>query len=215
MKPPLTSTFPGKLQLWAGGFCLVLVSCNIVPPAQPDSTRFFILSAPQLPAGDAAIASEAKLRIGFNNLTVADYLKSPSLLVRSHVNELDFSANNRWAEPIEAGISRILRASLSASPKVALVTAQPFPFEAARDYDIAVDVLQCEGSTAGSRPVARFSAMYQISTAGTNPRLVARKLFVAPAAPWDGHNYGRLAALLGEEVLQLGREIVAALPNSP
>jgi ABC-type uncharacterized transport system auxiliary subunit len=213
MNPPCASALPSKLRLWAGGFCLVLAACNLVPPPQADTTRFFILSTPQLPAESLPIASEAKLRIGLNAVTVADYLKVPSLAVRSHSNEIDFSINARWAEPIEAGISRILRATLSASPTVASVTSRPFSFEAARDYDVTVDVLQCEGSTAGSQPAASFSAVIKISTAGTNPRVVARKLFAAPAAPWDGQNYGRLAALLGEAVQHLGQDIVAMLPS--
>ena len=54
-----------------------------------------------------------------------------------------------------------------------------------------------------------------ISTPSPGARVVAHRLFVAPAAEWDGSNYGRLAALLSEDVAALGREIAEALPAAP
>jgi uncharacterized lipoprotein YmbA len=192
---------------------LMLTGCNLVAPAQPDSARFFVLTSPKPPADGQAGAG--KLRLGLRSIKVADYLRQPMMTVRSHSNEVDFVNNARWAEPLEAGIARILFASLSAAPAVGSVIAAPFPFESERDYDIGVNVLQCEGGTSGGRTAARFEASVVITTGGPNPKVVAHRVFVAPAAEWDGSNYGRLAGLLSADVAALGQEIVGALPPAP
>ena len=192
---------------------LLLTGCNIVAPAQPDTARFFVLTSPNPPAGTAA--GEGKLRIGLKSVVVADYLRQPMITVRSHANEVDFIDNARWAEPLEAGVSRILVAALTAAPAVGSVISAPFPFESERDYDVAVTVLACEGSRSGSRTAAHFEASIVISTTGPNARVVAQHLFVAPSAEWDGSNYGRLAALLSDDVAALGRDIAGALPAAP
>jgi hypothetical protein len=189
---------------------LLLSGCNIVAPAQPDSARFFVLAAPKPPSDGTAGAG--KLHLGLKSVKVADYLKQPMITVRSHANEVDFVDNARWAEPLEAGIGRILLASLSTAPAVASVISAPFPFDSERDYDVSVSILQCEGSTGGSRPAAHFEASVVISTAGPDPKVVVHHLFVAPPGDWDGSNYGRLAGLLSDDVAALGKDIAAALP---
>jgi hypothetical protein len=65
----------------------------------------------------------------------------------------------------------------------------------------------------GSSVVARFAATIEITTAGKDSRVVVRKTFVAPDAAWDGKDFARLAALLGEAVGALSQEVVAALPE--
>jgi hypothetical protein len=42
--------------------------------------------------------------------------------------------------------------------------------------------------------------------------MVSRKVFVAPDAAWDGHDFGRLASLLSADVAAIGREVLAGIP---
>jgi uncharacterized lipoprotein YmbA len=134
--------------------------------------------------------------------------------VRRGSNELVLSDYARWAEPLDAAIARMLRGGLEASPAVARVFPQPFPFDAERDCDVSVRILRCEGAVEpNGRAFARFDAEIEVTSAGPNPRLIARKTFAAPAAPWDGQDYSRLAALLGDDVAALGREAATLLPG--
>jgi hypothetical protein len=99
------------------------------------------------------------------------------------------------------------------APGVAQVTSEPFPLGQARDFDVSVDVRRCEGTLdASGKYSASLSAMIEISTAGANPRVVARRLFTAPAAAWDGRDFDRLANLLSGDVAALGREVAADIP---
>ena len=191
---------------------VALGGCNVVPPVQSDTTRNFLLSVPAVVEKEAP-ATTGTLLLGLKPVGVAPYLRKGSLVVRVGDNEVLFPNDARWAEPLEQEITVLLRKGLQAAPSVARVLVPPFPFEAARDFDVSVQVLQCEGVREGGKTVARLVASLEIFTPGDNPQLLARKTIAVPDAAWDGKDFARLAALLGEAVGVLGREIAAALPE--
>jgi uncharacterized lipoprotein YmbA len=189
----------------------LLSACNIGAPAQDDPTRYYLLSD-SAALSTTPSASPTGARIGLHAIVIEGYLKKREMVVRTGDNEVDFKDYRRWAEPLEAAVSRILRASIVAAPGVANVASEPFPIDQDRDYDVAVEVRHCEGLVGPGGASASFAATFEIWTAGNTPRLVARKTFVAPAAAWDGSNYDRLASLLSADISALGQEIAATLP---
>jgi uncharacterized protein len=192
------------------GLLFALAACNVVQPAQDDPTRYFVLSDSGAPAGQAAAGG---LRIGLHAVKLEGYLKRREMVVRTGPNELEFRDFRRWAEPLDAGIARVVRSRLLASPDVAQVLAEPFPVDQDRDYDVSIEVHRCEGSVAPSgKSVATLAATIEISTVGASPRVVARRSFVAADAPWDGSDFDRLAGLLTADVAAMGQEILAAVP---
>lgn len=203
---------PSLAALAAAGVLVLLAACNVVPPAQDDPTRYFVLSdSPALPAQAAPAAGG--LRIGLRSVRLEGYLKHREIVVRSGDNEVEFRDYRRWAEPLDAAVGRLLRGTLLASPGVAQVQAEPFSPDQDRDYDVSIEVRRLEGATGGAaRFRASFSAMVEVSTAGANAHVVSRKLFIAPDAAWDGRDYDRLASLLTADVAALGQEILSELP---
>ena len=183
---------------------LVLTGCSgLFPAPQTDPTRYYVLTGPV-----AAAAAPGELRVGIRRVELAAYLKSPDLIVRRGANELVLQDFARWGEPIDAGVSRLLHASLTAAGGVGRVYLQPFPLDQERDCDVAVTILRCEG---GTDRLAQFAATIEI-TRPTDGKLLARRSFAAPDAAWDGRDFGQLAALLSDDVAALGGEIAAALP---
>ena len=199
----------------ASALCLspAFQGCNVVPPAQEDSTRYFILSDPGSagrPAGQAA----GSLRIGIKAVVLEGYLKHREMIVRTGEHEVAFRDYRRWAESLDSAIFRIVQASVQASPAVAEVDAQPFPFDQRRDYDVALTILRCEGAESSSgKFTASFSALIEISTAGDGAHVVGRRVFTAPASAWDGENFDQLAGLLSQDAAALGRDILAGIPQ--
>lgn len=193
---------------------LVLATgCNVIPPVQPDLTRYYVLSGSTV-AETAAESTTGALRLGLRPVELSPYLRRGSIVVRASDNEVSFADHARWAEPLELEIGGSLRQRLSAAPAVARVFAPPFPIEPARDFDISVRVLRCEGVREnGGGAVARFAATIEIATTGENAQIVTRKTFVAPDAPWDGKDFARLVALLSDAVAALSQEVVATLPE--
>lgn len=209
MKPRLPSPF-GSI-LWLLG--LLAAGCNVIPPVQPDLTKYYVLSGGVL-AETGAAANAGTLRLGLRPVEVAPYLRRGTMVVRAGDHEISFAESARWAEPLEREIGASLRQRLGAAPPVARVLTPPFPAEPARDFDVSIQVLRCEGvRESASRAVARFAAAIEISSTGDNAQLVVRRTFVAPDAAWDGKDFGRLAALLSDAVAALSQDVVAALPE--
>ncbi|MGC4075165.1 MAG: PqiC family protein [Nibricoccus sp.] len=190
----------------------VLGGCQLIPTASPDTTRFYVLSGPAL-VEPAVAKAGGRLQIGLRAVDMPAYLRATkSIVVRSGSNEIRYQDYSRWAEPLDAGVSRILKDRLMATPEVAGVTAHPMRGDVARNYDVAVRILHCEG-VAGENPVARFAASYEIIAADDSGKVVLRRTFNAPDATWDGKDFSKLAASLGEGVAALCAEIAANLPK--
>lgn len=135
------------------------------------------------------------------------------MVVRTGANEVEFRDYKRWAEPLDAAVARILKSRFLASPAVSQAWLEPFPLDEDRDFDVSIEVIRCEGAVSPKgRYVARLSATVEISTAGANPHVVARKLFVAPDEAWDGADFDRLAGLLSGDITALGQEVLADIP---
>jgi uncharacterized lipoprotein YmbA len=188
-----------------------LPACNVVQPAQDDPTRYFVLSDPSV-AGAPSVPAASATRIGLHSIRLETYLKHREMVVRTGANEIQFKDYRRWAEPLDAAVGRVLRTSLVASSSVSQVLTEPFPFDQQRDYDVSIDVRRCEGAVEGSGFKAEFTALIEISTTGSDPKIVVRKLFEAPAADWDGSNYDHLASLLTADVSALAQEVASSIP---
>jgi uncharacterized lipoprotein YmbA len=192
---------------------LLLAGCNVIPPPQADSTRYFALASPALDTA-AARPTLGTLRLGLKAVDVAPYLKKGLIVVRRGENELVYNEYVRWAEPLEASIARALRARLLADAKTGRVFAYPFPFDQERDFDIAIGIVRCEGAQLrGGGAAARFEATLEITSAGTSSEVVVRKTIALPDVVWDGKDYAALARALSDDVAALGQEIAAALPE--
>jgi ABC-type uncharacterized transport system auxiliary subunit len=63
------------------------------------------------------------------------------------------------------------------------------------------------------RTVARFAAALEITTGDEDARVVARKVFQAPDAAWDGRDFTALAAALSKGVAALCDDLLASLPE--
>ena len=204
--------FPRTLLFLAAAALLGAQSgCNVVQPAQDDPTRYFVLSDPAVPPGQ--IPSAGGVRIGLRSVRLESYLKRREIVVRTGDNEVEFRDFRRWAEPLDTALCRVLKAKLLSSPEVSQVVTEPFPVDSDRDYDVAVEIRRCEGLASRSGHYgASLVATIEVSTAGPSPRVIARRSFSAPDAPWDGSDFDRLASLLTADAEALGQEIVSALP---
>jgi len=210
MKIPILSRIRPLLPCAVVGLLGLLAACNVVPPAEDDPTRYFVLSDPASAAVAAPAAGGA--RIGLRHVNLESYLKKKEMVVRTGENEIEFRDFRRWAEPLDAAIVRVLRRRLLDGAGVAQVFAEPFPTDQERDFDVAIDIRRCEGLlTPTGKYVASFAAMVEISTSGATPHMVSRTLFTAPDAAWDGKDFDRLASLLSADVSALGERVLSGI----
>lgn len=192
----------------------LLAGCQVLPEAKVDPTRNFVLSSPAA-AELVAAKPVGRYQVGIRSIEIAGYLRNRrDIAVRTGANELRFEEYNRWAEPLETGINRVLKERLLSAEAVGGVTNYPFATDLKRDYDVVIRVLNCEGAmSADGRNVARFVATYDIIAAGAAGQVVVRRTFTAPEQGWNGKDFGALAGALSESVARLSEDIAANLPK--
>lgn len=200
--------------LGAGLVLLSLGGCKIIPEATVDATRYYVLSGPA--TADLAVShTTGTHQIGLRPVELPGYLRNrKDMVVRTGPNELRFQEFALWAEPLEAGASRVLRNRLLSSDKIGGVVTYPFSIDIKRDYDVVVRILNCEGLVQGEKgSVARFAACYDIIATGAGGQVVVRRTFTVPDQEWNGTDYAALARLLSEAVAKLSEDIAVNLPK--
>jgi uncharacterized protein len=201
----------GNWKLVTAIFVLAITGCSVLPEAQVDLTRYYVMTGSGLMEQQLS-AHDGALNIGLKMTQVAPYLDKGTVVVRAGTKELIFNDYARWAEPLSEGITRVIRGRLLASPSVDRVFGYPYPFEQHRDCDVSITVIRCEGVREAGRTLVRFSGLLEVTTVGDNSEVVARRIFTAPDREWDGRDYATLVQMLSESVISLADEVVAALP---
>lgn len=198
------AALPGLL-----GILLVVFSgCSIVPEAQPDPTRFYVLTAtaPATPAAPSAPASNVP-KVILRPVIVPEFLRGRVMQVRLAENEVRFVDVARWAEPLEAGLNRVLREDLLQRPDVHVMTRGGD----AHDFEVSIQLRRCEGVSAEG--VARLSARIEVYSNDLESKLVAQDDFTTDVAGWDGKDFGQLAGKLSVAAATLSERIFTLLPS--
>jgi len=184
--------------------------CQIVPEARPDPTEFYVLSHPN--AANLQPDGTGGITLGLHEIRLPVYLgDSRAIAVRNAGNRLSYRDFDRWAEPLDEGVERVLRVALSVTPEVDRVLTLPFPAGIDRDYDLQVTVLAAEGLDDGTGRQIRFALDFSLLT--PEGELVTHGIYRAPPQNWDGST-NSLALLISQSVVDSASEISAALPRS-
>jgi uncharacterized lipoprotein YmbA len=186
--------------LLVSGLCFLPAGCSL-PAAKPDAARYYVL--PTL--AETTVPSSSALHVGLLPVQLPDYLHSRSMAIREGASEVRYHDDERWAETLDVGLTRVLRTKLAASAQVVLY---PFRSDAPRNYDVRVQVLACEGTADGG---VVFSATFEIFVPGAGAGV--QHAFTAEPVKWDGRDYAKLAELLGTDAAQLADAIASALPT--
>lgn len=207
-------TLIARAGLWAA-FALALTGCSLLPKPTPDPTRHYVLSEPTPLAVDAT-SERGRLKVGVRAVQVAPYLSGKAMIIRRGDNEIDYRDYACWAEPLTAGVNRLLVARILTSERVARVFAQPFPLDTTRDIDVAVTVQRCEGQvTSDGKATVRFLCALEVTRAhegaGTG-EVILRESFDAPPLEWTEGDFAGLAKGLSEAVEKLAERVLAVLP---
>lgn len=194
------------LALLVSGLLLAAVSgCSLLPEAQSDPTKYFVLSTP----ANGGAAQPNAPTVHLREVELASYLRGRPLVVRRGDNEIEFREFARWGEPLELGIARVIRDELMARGAASAVRGSGVRRDSSnQDFTLNVRVLACEGEAKGG---IAFRALWDVSTTGDKPTLKARGDYRPLDLRWDGKSEALLAARLSEAVAGLATEIATAL----
>lgn len=189
-----------------GGLVVASLAACSLPKAQPDLTRYFLLNEVTHEVAVAEVVGEPP-RIVLRQVIVPEYLRGRIMQVRVADNELRFIDAARWAEPLESGLTRVLREDLAQRPARVRVVARGAD---EHEFDVAVNLRRCEGVLPAG--LARLAARIEIFATGVDAKLVAQEDFTFDVPGWNGTDYGELAKKLSEAADALAERIVMLLP---
>jgi uncharacterized lipoprotein YmbA len=141
--------------------------CRTFQPVT-DNTRHFILTA----AAETATAEPAAgaVRLGLASIQLPAYLEPQSIAWRTGQNEIRYLENERWAEPLEEGILRVIGRELSRAPEIGTVHFQLWSRRTV-DLVLRIRVHQFEASEGGK---VVLDADYQLTSPDGETIHVAR-----------------------------------------
>ena len=110
-------------------FIFLIEACSITP-----NSRFYQLQAA---TGDESL-SNRKMIIGINDISIPTYVDRPQIVItETDSNELKVSEFNRWAEPLNMSIARVLADDMSLYLPNSLIKPKLY---ASEDFNYSVTV---------------------------------------------------------------------------
>ena len=171
--------------------------------ASPPS-RFYLLSP--LPTPEAGAAAATGLAIGVGPVAIPDYLNRGQIVTWAGENQLALAEFDRWAEPLQKNLSRVLVLNLSTLLSTDRVALHPWNRSTPMDYQVIVDVGRFEAGTDGKASLlARWSIIDGID------REILRMRKSSFSEPIDADGYEATVASMSRVVGALSREIAEAI----
>ena len=140
----------------------LLPGCSILAPL-PDPSHFYLLSA----EGDTSQVSRPDLRIGVGPIDLPAYLDRNEIVTHSGANQVALSANQRWAEPLEENIARVVASNLSRSLGTEMVFRHPWLRSTSLDYQVEIEILDLGWDTTGLVRLATRWTLHDGTSGGT------------------------------------------------
>jgi uncharacterized protein len=202
--------------LWPVAAALALAAltagCSFLKPAQNETRYYLLTPASPVAARTHTNSSTPGCVVRLRPVEVADYLNTVDMAVRTGPNQIHFALFHCWAEPLDAGIRRVLAEDLTATPLVRQVlTDQPAP-PGRPVYTLSIRVLACEGvSSTNHVGSTAFAAAWQIVDSGAPHTILAHGVFRAQPGSWTPGDYAQLAGQLSRAVADFSNVLLDAL----
>ena len=141
-------------------FLAALGGCASAPPP-----TLYVLEAPAAvsPAAPVPAAAGHRLAVALGPVTVPDYLDRTDIVRRATGNRLEFGADERWAEPLRAGLQRLLIAVLAERLGPGYWVTSGTGRAGQIDIEVPVDIEAFEEDAAGQ---AVLTASWEIRAGG-------------------------------------------------
>ena len=155
MKPAIRIALPALC------LALLLGACG-----SSSRTNHYMLSAHEAPVPGGQTPS-----LGIGPIDIPQYLNRNALVYQRDGNQLQVSAQDRWAEPLGDGIQRVLAINLAGLLDTGDISYFPWHARRSPDFGVQVTVLNLDASDRQARLVAEW-----LVYAGSTDTPVARRI---------------------------------------
>ncbi len=125
---------------------LILLGCGTTP-----ASHYYLLSAPaqQIPSGTSP-------SVGVGPIEIPEYLNRHAMVYNRDGNRLHIANFDRWAEPLDSSILRVVRLNLATTLNTQDVQAYPWKKSSRPEYGIAVTILGLDANDESAKLVVEW-----------------------------------------------------------
>lgn len=146
------------------------------------------------------------ITVNITMVNLADYVDRPQIVTRTSANEISISEFERWAEPLNEAIPRLVAENLSLLLGSARVATVSWQGSVAPDYAVLFEVIRFDGSLGGN---VSLHYMYAIlDREGKNVFEAKRSVLTEPTG---GPGYEAMVSAASRAVAAMSREIAEAI----
>ena len=177
---------------------MLLDGCTRTPPA-----RLYMLSAVHSSGGDMTTAVERpSLVVGVGPVEIPSYVDRLQIVTQSSPNQYHLAEFDRWAEPLDVNITRVLTKNLFAQLAGDQTTVLPWDGALKVNYRVRVDVTEFDFDQSGEVSLGA----HWIILGGDDPdvRVVKNSQFRESSSPND---YPKMVAAMNNNLGNLSQEI--------
>ena len=177
---------------------LIPAGCARTLPAQ-----FYVLSPLQTTVQEESLGKNTTgFMLGIGPVEIPEYLDRPQIVTRANGHELKLAEFNKWAEPLQDNISRVLSENLTSLLYADAFTVHPWRGSRSIDYRLSLDVIRFDGSLSET---VSLVARWSIFGKGGRDLLMRKKSsYTEPVASPD---YEALVTAQSAALTALSREI--------
>jgi uncharacterized protein len=168
-------------------------------------SRFYILNPLSTSEAIQATAAAQGPVIAVGPVTLPKYLDRPQIVTRASRNRLTLGEFDRWAEPLQENVTRVLAENLARLVPTDHILLQTWPRPATLDYQVTVEVLDFEGGLGGEGVLL---ALWSLLDGAEQPLITRRASLQTPVG---GRDYEALVVALNQLLDALSRDIAEAI----
>ena len=184
---------------------LLLCGCASKP------SNYYILNSLQSAAPGVEMArTDNDLTIGVGPINIPEYLDRPQMVTRSTPNSLQFAEFDKWAEPLEKNLTRVLAENLSILLSTDRVVVFPWAGSTHVLYQVTVDVSQMEYT-----PDGKALLIADWSVFGNNGEKLLEIKRSRIVEPVQSTGFEAIASAQSRAVEDMSREIAACIESLP
>jgi len=190
------------------GLILALALGGCIAISNSPSPRFYALQAMDQSYAGEKFNIPSSVIIGIGPVKVPEYQNRPQIVTQDTNNLITFAQFDRWGEPLDLALLRLVSANLSVMLPGATLEPSPWNLDIPVKYQVIMDVVRLESRL--DKDIS-FTAQWSVIDL-ENKKMVftKRSEFSKPIEP---HDYSGLAKTLGMECASLSGEIAKTLSS--
>lgn len=186
----------------AGVALFSCIFCGCISVAGTPNSRFYMPDPVDSGKTLETLDSASEMIVMIGTIKIPRHLDRPQIVTRNKDGTVSFAQFDRWAEPLDASFTRLIRDDLASLLPAANFQGFPCNFAIPLDYQVVVDVVQLDIEL--QKDMALVAQWSIIDSKSRKMVMTRRSQFSEPVDP---HNYFGASKALSGVCASLSKEI--------